>query len=152
MTYLKEDQKLLLPGLPSCLSYLSVYISLASPLTAPTHEPAFQALSILPLYCHHCFCLHPFHSSALTFFLLSSNFIISGMILQYYHLSAFILVLSNSFLFMLLQWSFWNQKFSHLALQLNVQWFFSMLREELSYTPAILLLVTYPKKRKHMFT
>lgn len=97
MTYLKEDQKLLLPGLPSCLSYLSVYISLASPLTAPTHEPAFQALSILPLYCHHCFCLHPFHSSALTFFLLSSNFIISGMVLQYYHLSAFILVLSNSF-------------------------------------------------------
>lgn len=41
--------------------------------------------------------LSPFHSSALILFLVSSNVIISGMILQYYHLSAFTLALSNSF-------------------------------------------------------
>lgn len=41
--------------------------------------------------------LSPFHFSALILFLVSSHLIISGMILQYYHLSAFTLALSNSF-------------------------------------------------------
>lgn len=91
----------MLLGLPSCLSFVNhTTISHLHKLgisPASSHSWACISRSINITTALSPLLLSPFQSFALTLVLVSCNAIISGKILQYYHLSAFILALSNSF-------------------------------------------------------